>query len=140
MGEYCARIATPLVGCSGNISLSSEMENFTMPVKEAAPLGLILTELVTNAGKYAFPGGRSGTIAIVLKKTASGALLEVRDDGVGLPAAADFSRSEGMGLNLVRALANQINGVFKMESDCAGTRCIVEFPLANMQNPKRNGY
>ncbi|MFH2107107.1 MAG: ABC transporter substrate-binding protein [Chrysiogenia bacterium] len=129
MGEYCARIAAPLVGLSGNISLSSEMENFTMPVKEAAPLGLILTELVTNAGKYAFPGGRAGTIFIVLKKTAAGARLEVGDDGVGLPAAADFSQSEGMGLNLVRALANQINGVFSMESGSAGTRFIVEFPL-----------
>ena len=130
MGEYCARIAAPLVGWSGNISLSTEIENFPMPVKDAAPLGLILTELVTNAGKYAFPGGRSGTIVIVLKKTAAGARLEVGDDGVGLPAAADFSRNEGMGLNLVRALANQINGVFRMESSSAGTRCIVEFPLA----------
>ena len=131
LDEYCARIAAPLVGLSGNITLNTEMENITVPVKEAAPLGLILTELMTNAGKYAFPDGRRGTITVALKKTAAGTRLEVRDDGVGLPAGFDFSGSAGMGLNLVRALAGQINGSFRMEGGEAGTRCIVEFAAAN---------
>ncbi len=50
--------------------------------------------------------------------------------GVGLPAGFDPSRGEGMGLNLVRSLAAQINGSFRMESGAAGTRCIVEFAAA----------
>jgi len=131
LDEYCALIAAPLIGLSGNITLKTEMESITVPVKEAAPLGLILTELMTNAGKYAFPGGRRGTITIALKKTAAGALLEVRDDGIGLPALFDFSGSAGMGLNLVRTLSGQINGSFRMEGGAAGTRCIVEFAAAN---------
>ncbi len=131
LDEYCARIAAPLVGILGNITLKTEMESITVPVKEAAPIGLILTELLTNAGKYAFPGGRRGTITIALKKSAAGACLEVRDDGSGLPAGFDFSGSAGMGLNLVRSLAGQINGSFRMENGAAGTRCIVEFATAN---------
>ena len=127
LDEYCARIASSRVGLSGNITLHTEMENITVSVKEAAPLGLILTELITNAGKYAFPGGRSGAITLVLKKTAAGALLAVGDDGVGLPADFDPFASAGMGLNLVRALAGQIDGRFRMEGGPAGTRCIVEF-------------
>ena len=127
LDEYCARIAAPLIGLSGNITLKTEMENITVPVKEAAPLGLILTELMTNAGKYAFPGGRQGTITVALKKTVAGACLEVRDDGIGLPADFDFSGRAGMGLNLVRALTGQINGSFRMENNAVGTRCIVEF-------------
>ncbi len=131
LDEYCARIAAPLVGLSGNITLKTEMESITIPVKEAAPIGLILTELMTNAGKYAFPGNRLGTITVALKKTAAGACLEVKDDGVGLPGGFDFSGNAGMGLNLVRALAGQINGSFRMEGGAAGTRCIVEFAAAN---------
>jgi PAS domain S-box-containing protein len=131
LDEYCARIAAPLVGMSGNVTLNTEMESITVPVKEAAPIGLILTELLTNVCKYAFPGGRRGTIAIALKKSAAGVSLEVRDDGIGLPAGFDFSGSAGMGLNLVRALAGQINGSFRMENNAAGTRCIVEFAAAN---------
>ena len=131
LDEYCARIAAPLVGLLGNITLNTEMESITVPVKEAAPLGLILTELMTNAGKYAFPGGRQGTITVALKKTVAGARLEVSDDGIGLPAGFDFSGSAGMGLNLVRALSGQINGSFRMEGGATGTRCIVEFAAAN---------
>ena len=111
--------------------LAAVVENITVPVKGAAPLGLILTELITNAGKYAFTGGRRGTIRGALKKEAAGARLEVRDDGVGLPARFDLSRGEGMGLNLVKALAAQINGRFRMESGAAGTRAIVEFAAAD---------
>jgi two-component sensor histidine kinase/ABC-type nitrate/sulfonate/bicarbonate transport system substrate-binding protein len=127
LDEYCVRIAAPLVGLSGNITLNTEMESIIVPVKEAAPLGLILTELLTNAGKYAFPGGRSGTITLALKKSAAGAILEVKDDGAGLPAGFNLARNAGMGINLVQALAGQINGSFRMESGAAGTRCIVEF-------------
>jgi len=130
LDEYCARIAAPLVGLLGNITLNTEMESITVPVKEAAPLGLILTELMTNAGKYAFPNGRHGTITVALKKTAAGNRLEVRDDGIGLPAGFDFSESAGMGLNLVRSLSGQINGSFRIEGGAAGTRCIVEFAAA----------
>jgi two-component sensor histidine kinase/ABC-type nitrate/sulfonate/bicarbonate transport system substrate-binding protein len=131
LDEYCARIAAPLVALTDNISLAMDLENITVPVKDAAPLGLILTELITNAGKYAFTGGRRGTITVALKKQAAGARLEVGDDGVGLPAGFDLSRGEGMGLNLVRSLAAQINGSFRMESGAAGTRCIVEFAAAD---------
>jgi len=130
LDEYCARIAAPLVAMNDAIVLETHLKRITVPVKEAAPLGLILTELITNACKYAFPGGRRGIIAVELDKEESRARLEVRDDGIGLPAGFDASRSTGMGLNLVRSLAAQIAGKFSMESSAAGTRCIVDFTTA----------
>jgi PAS domain S-box-containing protein len=128
LDDYCARVAAPLVSLAGNVALETRMESVTVPVGNAAPIGLILTELVTNAAKYAFPGGRRGTIAVSLGKTGSGLILEVRDDGAGLPAGFDLAADAGMGLSLVQALASQIDGAFRMEGSAAGTICVLEFP------------
>jgi two-component system CheB/CheR fusion protein len=136
LDDYCNRVAAPLVELSGAITLNTDMESMTVSAKEAAPLGLILTELMTNAIKYAFPGGRRGTIMVSLKRTAAGALLEVADDGVGLPPGLDPAGGGGMGLTLVRVLSEQIDGRFRMEGG-VGTRCIVEFALPAM--PRSDG-
>jgi predicted ATPase/two-component sensor histidine kinase len=127
LDDYCDRVAAPLVGMAGNITLETGMESMAVSVRIATPIGLILTELVTNAMKYAFPGGRRGTIEVRLGKTGGGAILEVRDDGIGLPEGFDPSGNAGMGLNLVQGLVKQIGGAFRMEGGAAGTRCVLEF-------------
>ncbi len=75
----------------------------------AVPCGLIVNELVSNALKYAFPGGRKGEIRISLYGDPDGRVaLIVRDNGVGLPPDADLERSSSLGLRLVRMLAQQL--------------------------------
>ena len=128
LDDYCARVAAPLVGLNGNIAMSPDMEGIVVSAKKAAPIGLILTELMTNAVKYAFPGNRPGTVFVSLKKAGAGAALEVRDDGVGLPEGF-VAGSSGMGLMLVQALVGQIGGAFRMEGGADGTRCVLEYPL-----------
>ncbi len=128
--DYCARVASTMAGLSENVSIETDMESMVVSVKRAAPIGLIVTELVTNAMKYAFPGGRPGTISVSLKKKSGGAILVVRDDGVGLPSGFDLAASRGMGLNLVRSLLSQIDGSFRLETQAQGTSCSVEFAVA----------
>jgi two-component sensor histidine kinase len=130
LDEYCARIACPLVELKEGIALEMALEPLSLPPKEAAPVGLILTELITNAVKYAFPEGRRGIIRVSLRRAGAGGLLEVRDDGVGLPPGLDPARDGGMGLNLIRGLADQIGGSLDMRGEAAGTSCALEFPLA----------
>ena len=89
---------------------------------------MILTELITNAVKHAFPGGRSGTIAVSLNKTDGGAVIEVADNGIGFPAGFDMAASVSLGLTLVRSLAGQIQGDFRIER-ADRTRCMVAFPI-----------
>ncbi len=126
LDDYCGRIAAPLVGLS-NISLRHEMESLTLPAKVAAPIGLIVVELITNAMKYAFPDNRPGTVSMALTCTATGARLEIRDDGVGLPPGSGLPDIAGKGLSLVQGLAVQIGGAFTMEGDSGGTRCALGF-------------
>ena len=131
LDQYCARIAAPLVSLAGSIELETELDSLFLPAKMAAPIGLILTELITNAIKYAFPEGGPGTITVALKRTGTGARLEVGDGGVGLPEGFELFKNAGMGFNLVQGLTAQIEGKFKIERGTSGTRCTVDFSLVD---------
>ena len=135
LDDYCARVARPLVGLTGGITLQFESTPIIVPAKIAAPFGLIVTELITNAIKYAFPDERKGVIAVTLRTTGSGAVLSVEDDGIGLPAGFDPAGASGMGLSMVEALSSQINGSFKLEGGPAGTRASVEFSIPRDASP-----
>jgi two-component sensor histidine kinase len=72
---------------------------------------LILNELITNAFIHAFPGGRPGNIRVSFKKLPEGLVeLRVADDGVGFPRGVDFKQSESLGLVIINALVEQIEG------------------------------
>ncbi len=128
LDDYCSRIAGSLVGLSSTIALKLELEKIIVPVKAAASFGLIVSELIMNALKYAFPEGRSGTVSLSLRKTPSGVHFELADDGIGLPAGFEPSSSTGMGYSLVYGLTDQIRGSFRVERGLSGTICILEFP------------
>jgi PAS domain S-box-containing protein len=90
----------------------------------AVPCGLILNELVANALKHAFSDGRAGKIEVLMKAEPSRYLLTVRDDGVGLPPGLDPRRTDTLGLQLVRTLADQLEGDFRVGSE-GGTEVTV---------------
>ena len=87
-------------------------DKLLLGIDTATSCGLIVTELVSNCLKYAFPpernGGR-GMIEIVLAANDSHTVtLSIRDNGVGLPANISFGRTDSFGLALVRAMAEQL--------------------------------
>jgi PAS domain S-box-containing protein len=81
-------------------------------VDTAIPCALIVNELVSNALKYAFPGGRGGRIEVALRAlpTLGSFALSVADDGVGLPEGFDPAKSATLGMQLVAILARQLHG------------------------------
>ncbi len=88
-----------------------------LDVALAVPLGLIVNEAVTNAIKYAFPGGRTGTVAVSLVAVdGENHLLTVTDNGIGVGSDFDAGRSRTMGMSLMKGLSKQIKGTFKLES------------------------
>ena len=89
----------------------------------AIPLGIILTELVTNAVKYAYPAPALGTILVRAKRTSLGLVeLAVRDDGVGMSEMREGS----LGFGLVRSLVRQIAGELDIRND-AGLTVAISF-------------
>lgn len=93
----------------------------------ALPCGLIVTELVSNSLKYAFPDGRRGMIFINLSKTSAGEYsLIVWDNGVGLPSNFDARKSTSLGMRLVTMLTDQLSGSLTISGN-QGTRTEVRF-------------
>jgi PAS domain S-box-containing protein len=83
-----------------------------LPLPQALPLALVVSELLTNAVKYAFPDDRPGVIAVSIERNAQGLRVRVADDGVGLPAAPDPARPPGIGMKVIRMLARQLRATF----------------------------
>jgi two-component system, sensor histidine kinase PdtaS len=106
------------------IRLHGTLEPVEVDLDAAIPLGLIAVECIQNAYKHAFPGGRSGDIALELSHVGDRAIMVVRDTGVG--AAPEFLR-KSTGLMLVEALVAQIGGTIAYERE-AGTVVKVTFP------------
>lgn len=102
-----------------------------LPLEQAVPCGLIVSELVSNALKHGYPDGRPGRVTVELFHNDDGALvLSVRDDGVGLPLELDLSNNATLGLQLVSRLAAQLGGRLKVDRPGPGGTAIgVVFPV-----------
>ncbi|HUX40131.1 MAG TPA: DUF3365 domain-containing protein [Rectinemataceae bacterium] len=130
LDDYCGRIATAMEGLARSVSLEVEAEAVTVPIAIAAPIGLIITELVTNALKYAFPEGVSGRILIAIAREGTKLRIAVADNGLGLTAGVSKASGDGgTGLELLEGLAKQIGGTLVVEDDKPGTRCTLTLDL-----------
>jgi PAS domain S-box-containing protein len=104
-----ARLLMDSYGISqGRVALAFDMDDVLISIDIAIPCGLILNEIITNAIKYAFPSGRSGTIRVDLHRSETGAIrLLVSDDGVGVPPGFDARRDGRMGIQTILELAER---------------------------------
>jgi two-component sensor histidine kinase len=94
-------------------------------------VGLILNELVSNAGKYAYPDCPSGTIwvRVLLQSGSHAILVSVRDEGVGLPPGFDSATSKRLGTRLVNALSKQLGAELTLPKSPLGTNFTLLVPL-----------
>lgn len=102
-------------------------KDFLLDIDTAIPLGLILTELLTNAFKYAFKDLEEGSISIKITEDKNRVFrMEVADSGLGLPEDFQFQKAKSLGLRLVRNLSKQINGTVDYAFD-NGSKFTVNF-------------
>jgi len=100
---------------NGRVKLVMNVEDVMLDVNHAVPLGLIINELITNSLKYAFPDEQEGIISINFYKDGDEYLLEVSDDGVGIPTDFELDKSDSLGMLLVNSLTSQIQGQLELE-------------------------
>jgi len=93
------------------ISVSTEMKPIFFPIDLAIPCGMIITELVSNAAKYAFPNNINGEIKIIIENKGNKEWkLTIKDNGIGFSKSFSLENTETLGLKLVDSLVEQING------------------------------
>ncbi len=93
-------------------------------------VGLIINELVSNAGKYAYPDCPGGLIWVRLFQSDSNSVLvSVRDEGAGLPLGFNPSASKGLGTRLVNALSKQLGAELTRPTSPIGTNFVLHVPL-----------
>ena len=129
MREYIKELVAYLKDAFGdaeNISYSTEIDALLLDVGQAMPLGLIINEAVTNSIKYAFPGGRKGTISIQLSKIGKLVSLIISDNGIGMVSPTRDSNLSSLGLKLIEGLSADINAELAIEND-NGTKLIISF-------------
>ena len=127
MPEYLAALVAELEATwSSDIApreLLLSADPLRLPTDRAVSLGVIVTELVSNACKYAYPGGH-GAVRVALTREGDARFrLTVEDDGVGIGDAAP--KGTGVGTRLIHAMARSLDSVVEYDRTHAGTRAIL---------------
>ena len=129
--DLCGQLLMSFSAIAGRVQIEYQVAKIGLALEQAVPCGLIVSELVSNALKHAFPDGRSGRIVVGLKPAGEETLvMSVQDSGVGLPL--DFNPACGatLGLQLVLGLAHQLGGCLEVEaSKGAGAAFHIAFSI-----------
>lgn len=112
---------------SGNVNLKLDIGDYILNLDTATPCGLIITELVSNSLKHAFPSGRKGELLIRLTADNDGKyILIVSDNGIGFPKDIDFRKTNTLGMQLITSLVTQLKGTIELDRS-SGTEFRIEF-------------
>lgn len=117
-------------GATGRVALKVEADPLLVGPDVSVPLGLIATELLANTLEHGFPGENSGQIGVRLDagQEEGRALLQIRDNGNGLPDGFDIEQARSLGLSIARQFAKQLGGTLVMERRPeGGTEARLEF-------------
>lgn len=118
--QVCRSIAASMIHDPDQLTLSVDCDDSQVPAETSVSLGLIITELVINALKHGFPGGRKGRITVVYHSTEQSWSLAIRDDGVGMPKG-ERKAAPGLGTSIVDALASQLKARVQIADTRPGT-------------------
>ena len=129
LGGFARSLAEDVIGASGrrDLALALDIEVTDISANKAAPAGLILNELVTNAIKHAYADGRSGTLRLAVRARNGMARIMLADDGPGFDPDAPHAGS--VGRKLVERLSRQIGAETVWRDTGGGTTAAVTFPL-----------
>ncbi len=124
IAELISEINASYPSISGSVKVSTDIGDVVLNINVAVPCGLILNELLTNCYKHAFTGKGEGTIHVAFKQEHGNYTLSVSDNGIGL--SSGYQEKESLGLSVIEALSEQLNGSFDYVSD-AGTTFVLKF-------------
>jgi two-component sensor histidine kinase/putative methionine-R-sulfoxide reductase with GAF domain len=130
LADFMTELCKKLKGNTDGHTLHCHADPMLLSADNAIPLGLLINELVTNAIKYAYPGGR-GTIEVAAREIEGHLQIEVSDQGIGLPDgfAIDQPRAS-LGFKVIAGMARQLQGHLKIASNHSkGAHFLLDLPI-----------
>ncbi|MDH2658544.1 PAS domain S-box protein [Methanobacterium formicicum] len=128
--EYIRKIVTYLYNTyqtqRTQVKTVIDVEDVKFNIETAVPCGLIISELVSNSLKHAFPKGKKGEIHVSLHSSDDTYQLTISDNGIGLPEDSEIGKINSFGLELVNILVNQIEGKLSLDKS-HGTKYTIKF-------------
>lgn len=136
LGAYLEEVAQAALSSrpeSRGISLEADCERVSLGTDRAVTVGLVVNELAANAATHAFPAGSAGIIRLGLELDGSDVLLQIKDDGRGLPEGFSLRSERGIGSMLVYSLMDQLGGTIEAGVGIGGKGAgfSMRFPVAS---------
>ena len=132
LGTYLSRVANSITHHDGRagVRVVIAIDTLETGVDAAARLGIILTEILTNAFRHAFTGLDRGLVEVRMSRLAEGGLrLTVGDDGVGIPEGEEWPSTHSMGGRILNGLIEVLDGTLMVGRGAAGTVVTIEVPV-----------
>jgi two-component sensor histidine kinase len=127
--SICDSVMTAYATEDLRVDLTCSAEEVLVDMKRATVIGLLTNEILTNAFKHAFQGRINGIVKTKLSKEGDDIVLEIADDGVGLPEGFDLNSLRSSGMRIAVMLTKQLNGTMDFERG-AGTTFRIKLPAA----------
>ncbi|WP_038387545.1 sensor histidine kinase [Bradyrhizobium elkanii] len=130
LADFMTELCKKLKGNTNGHTLHCHADPMLLSADNAIPLGLLITELVTNAIKYAYPGGR-GAIEVAAREIDGHLHVEVSDEGIGLPDgfAIDQPRAS-LGFKVIAGMARQLQGHLTIAANHSkGAHFLLDLPI-----------
>ena len=128
LADVCKDLEASMAGCVLHVSVAEGVEIRT---DRAIPAALLVNELVTNAAKYAYPAGNCRVWITLSRARNDMVVISVRDEGVGLPPTFNINSGRRLGMRLVDAFAQQLQGNLQVLRKEPGTELVLTFPLGS---------
>lgn len=98
------------------ITLTADIEAIKLHSDTVIPLGMIINELVSNALKYAFKNKEEGQTHVTLKRINEKLLLQVKDNGIGIPENIDVTTGNSFGYKIIKAFTQKLKALMTINS------------------------
>ena len=137
LSRLCKTLASSMVGNTRPISLKVIGQDGSAPRRQAESLGLIVTELVMNSLKHAFPDEKSGgEIVVAYERSGTDWKLSVSDDGIGKKEGVFAQAKSGLGTDIIKALAQQLDAKVETLTGAGGTTVSITHATFSMKAVK----
>lgn len=133
LGAYLGRVANAIAHLDGRagVRMNVSVEPLMMETEKAVRIGLVVSEILTNAMQHAFQNQKSGLVELRVTRTDGGGMRAfISDDGVGLPEDIDWPDQNGLGGRIVSGLCEGLNATLHVVRGAVGTIVTLDVPSA----------